>query len=274
MARLLGILLVAACARDAAPPAVDPTAGFRRKAPAVPGEWLYVHEEEGQSFEEYVASDPIRAQPGETIGFLPVGPFRDEERALFDDAVAFARIWFGLDAKALPPADLPRDGWARERDGERQYRTRWFLDHLLPDRTPPGTVSCFAITMADLYPGEGWNFVFGEASLRGRVGVWSFRRLVGDGREQALRRAFKVVVHEMGHAFGLEHCIAWECLMNGSNSLAETDAQPLHLCPDCLRKLAWNRGFDVAARYRAIRTFLAPRGFREEVRWLDARLAR
>ncbi len=34
-----------------------------------------------------------------------------------------------------------------------------------------------ALTTSDLWPGEGWNFVFGQASLSERVGVWSLHRL-------------------------------------------------------------------------------------------------
>lgn len=272
MRSLLPLLLLGACGRAPAPEPPPAGAGFVRKRPPLPGEWLAVHPEEGQTFEDYVASDPVRAQPGEAIAFLPVGPFSPAERDLFDASAAFAGIWFDLPVKVLPGAPLPETGWQRGRGDGTQYRTKWFLDHLLPDRMPPDVVSLFGLTMADLYPDEEWNFVFGEASLRGRVGVWSFRRFGGDGPEQTLRRGLKVVVHEIGHAFGLEHCVEWECAMNGSNSLAETDAQPLFLCPVCLRKLQWNRGFDVAARYRRMREFLGARGFEAETRWLSDRL--
>lgn len=55
--------------------------------------------------------------------------------------------------------------------------------------------------------------------------------------------------------------------MNGSNSLAETDRQPLHLCPDCLGKLAWNRGLDVRRRYERLAGFLAAHGLADEAGW-------
>jgi archaemetzincin len=60
-----------------------------------------------------------------------------------------------------------------------------------------------------------------------------------------------VLEHETGHMVGLAHCIYFNCLMNGSNHLAESDRRPLHLCPVCLRKLQWSIGFDVVARYGA-----------------------
>jgi len=42
------------------------------------------------------------------------------------------------------------------------------------------------------------------------------------------------------------HGVFFNCLMNGSNHLAESDRRPLHLCPVDLRKLQWTLGFDIA----------------------------
>ena len=89
-----------------------------------------------------------------------------------------------------------------------------------------------------------------------------------------MRRACKVVVHEAGHAFGLPHCIVYRCNMNGSNSMSESDKKPLRLCPRCLKKLQWNRGFDVLARYEALLRFFKKHGLAEEATWTAARLAR
>ena len=78
----------------------------------------------------------------------------------------------------------------------------------------------------------------------------------------------------LGHAFGLEHCIFFQCNMNGSNSLAETDRQPLRLCPVCLKKLQWNRGFDVLKRYDRLLAFFKKHGLQPEAEWTAARLQR
>jgi archaemetzincin len=66
-----------------------------------------------------------------------------------------------------------------------------------------------------------------------------------DSRKLVLRRSCKVLAHESGHMFGIEHCVWYQCLMNGSSHLAEADARPLHLCLVDLRKLQWSIGFDV-----------------------------
>jgi archaemetzincin len=72
--------------------------------------------------------------------------------------------------------------------------------------------------------------------------------------------------------FGIEHCVWFRCLMNGSNHLAESDARPLHLCPVDLRKLHWSIGFDVVERYRRLLEFHRQEGFEDEAQWLDKRL--
>ena len=61
--------------------------------------------------------------------------------------------------------------------------------------------------------------------------------------------------------------------MNGSNSLEESDSQPLELCPVCLRKLQWNVGFDVAERFRGLRDFHKVSGLESERLFIEKSLA-
>merc|ERR1711998_354139 len=103
------------------------------------------------------------------------------------------------------------------------------------------------------------------------VGVFSFARydpsgsfLPPDGstaglapmteaeKAQLLHRCCRVLCHEGSHVVGLKHCIHFQCLMNGSNHLGESDACPLHLCPVCLRKLADACGFEPLQRYEML----------------------
>jgi len=143
-------------------------------------------------------------------------------------------------------------------------------------------VACLGVTMADLYPSAAWNYVFGVGNLNHRVGIYSLARLdpafydepdTPASHSQMLRRALAVLAHETGHMFSLRHCQAHQCLMNGANSLDELDRGTPLLCPDCLRKLHYNTGFDIRRHYEDLRAFYAARRLNDAVDWLDRRLA-
>lgn len=88
-----------------------------------------------------------------------------------------------------------------------------------------------SILMQDLYPGPKWNYVFGWANYKARTGVFSFGRYdpqfngagekVPENDLVLLKNACYVMVHEIGHMFGMIHCIFYECIMNGFNSETE-----------------------------------------------------
>ena len=153
---------------------------------------------------------------------------------------------------------------------------------LLRRKLPPDAYCLLGITMHDLYPEESWNFVFGQASLRNRVGVYSFARydpgFYGEKRKDSdetliLKRSSGVLVHETGHMFGIHHCIYFQCVMNGSNHLEESDSRDLHLCPVCLRKLGWSTQFDVLKRYRDLQNVYEKLGLTKDAGWVKQRLA-
>lgn len=161
--------------------------------------------------------------------------------------------------------------------------TQYVKSALLQKELPADAFCMLAITMEDLYPEPFWNFVFGQASLRERVGVFSFARydpafygeLVTDRDHEVLpRRSLKILVHETAHMFSLTHCIYFKCVLNGSNHLEESDSRPLSVCPVCLRKLQASIAFDVADRYRRLLRFYEGKGFSSETRWVSKRLDR
>jgi archaemetzincin len=45
-----------------------------------------------------------------------------------------------------------------------------------------------------------------------------------------LGRVCKTAAHELGHCFGIDHCVYYACIMQGSASLAEDARQPPYLC--------------------------------------------
>lgn len=72
--------------------------------------------------------------------------------------------------------------------------------------------------------------------------------------------------------FGLDHCIYYECVMNGSDSIEESDSQPLFLCPICLRKLQKVIKFDFEKMYISLLEFFEKYKFEKETEWIKKRL--
>jgi archaemetzincin len=249
-----------------------------------PGDWRAVHNERGQTFDEFKASQPNRPTQQQHVIYLqPLGDFVPEHSFSNDKLREFAAAFFGLEVKVLPPVKIDGSTFVTRRNpftNNPQILTGDVLD-FLKTHIPADAFCILAITMEDLYPEPSWNFVFGQASVRERVGVYSFARydpaFYGEPRALGyetllLRRSCKVLAHETGHMFGLAHCTYFNCLMNGSNHLAEADRRPLHLCPVCLRKLQRSMGFDVLKRYSALEGVYRANGFTDEADWLIRRL--
>ena len=229
------------------------------------GDWLAAHKEKGRSFAQYARSRPVRAGTRlTTIYIQPLGEFDETQMKVVKLAADYMGRFFCVPVKVRRPWKLSMVPAKARRVhpswGMPQVRTGYVLNDLLKPRRPKDALAYIAFTASDWWPGEGWNFVYGQASLRQRVGVWSIYRN-GDPKESeetfrlCLRRTIKTAVHETGHILSMYHCIAYECVMNGSNHRAESDRQPLALGPVCLRKLCWNVGAKPLPRYRALAAF-------------------
>lgn len=57
-----------------------------------------------------------------------------------------------------------------------------------------------------------------------------------------LARVAQTAIHELGHCFGLDHCVYFACVMQGSASSSEARRQPPFFCPICLEKVAHTIG--------------------------------
>ena len=67
-----------------------------------------------------------------------------------------------------------------------------------------------------------------------------------------LGRVCKTASHELGHCFGMDHCMYFACVMQGTASLAEDSRQPPYLCPLDLAKVLRATGAEERERYEAI----------------------
>jgi archaemetzincin len=232
-----------------------------------PGDWLDRHREPGQSFRQYLYSNPVTpSKTRKTIYVLPIGNFTKKQTEVLETTCAFMEIYFNLPVKKLASIDdskIPEKARRKHPSwGMKQFLSTYILDEILKPRLPKDGMVLFGITATDLWPGEGWNFVYGQASLRERVGVQSIFRNGDldkgeDERLLFLRRTLKTATHEMGHVISILHCIAWECNMCGSNHRAESDRHPLWMCPECVAKVCWAVQIDPKKRYLNLYKFCA-----------------
>lgn len=229
------------------------------------GDWLENMPEAGETFKEYLNHKPILPTAEKrTIYIQPIGKFSDKQRKILLLAAAYMRAFYNLPVQLKAEmllGNVPAK-WTRvnQFSGQTQIETTYFLDDLLPKMLPKDAAALICLTASDLYPKEKWSFVFGQADLRGRVGVWSLYRFGNPEKSEAdyklfLARTLKIAMHETGHMFSMRHCTKYECLMSGTNHLGETDRRPLDVCPECLAKICWAMNYDPAERYEKLAKF-------------------
>ena len=94
-----------------------------------------------------------------------------------------------------------------------------------------------------------------------------------DATRLMLSRACKLLVHELCHLYGLDHCIFHACLMQGTGHLGGDFAAPHRLCVVCLRKLQFRLGFNIVRRYQQLQALFSQWELHNDSRWLQQRIA-
>jgi len=231
--------------------------GFERLAPPRRGEWRSLFQEKEQTFEDYVARGANRRSPERSL--LLLQPLGSPEMGRMAE---YAEAFFGLPVRVLPARPLFDRAHVPTRD---QYNSSMVLDELA-DLVPSDALVLLGVADGDLFA-RGKPYVFGEGNLERRVGVCSLARL-----SASERRALKLMTHEIGHILSIAHCVTHRCVMQGANTLAESDGHPLHLCPADLRKLEWNTGVDRDERYRRLEEFYRRSGWSDDAAWTARQL--
>jgi archaemetzincin len=242
-----------------------------------PGEWLHSQFEPGQTFAQYTQANPVRpTSERHTIFVQSLGTVNEKQREIILISAEFIGLYYDCPIRILP--DMPDSVIPKTaqrihpQTKQPQFRSPFILDKVLAPRLPENALAYIAFTATDLYPEDDWNYVFGQASIKARVGVWSLARY-GDPNEskdayqQALMRTLKVATHETGHMLSMYHCTEFRCNMCGSNSLKETDEHPLSLCPTCLAKVHWGTGTNPIDRFNKLAKFCEEHEFETEAKY-------
>jgi len=251
-----------------------------------PTDWLAEHDEDGQAYDTYLSQPKnLVDEKRKVIYIQPLG--KGIDKTFLQNLKKFVQAYYyGLEVKLLTAIKMDKleaDSRQSEETGKIQYNATQILKKL-ETKLRSDAYCLIAICMEDLYPRDEWNFVFGLASMKNRTGIFSFARYQEDFYDQQndeseerpdvddahlLWRSLKVMVHEIGHMFGLRHCIYFNCIMNGSNTLEENDKKPIFMCPVCIRKLQYNVKFEFYDRCKALQNVCLEIGeeFEEAAEW-------
>ena len=289
---LLTALIILLCPLAVAEPADDLMLPlqFRKLVPLhtklgkpQPGDWLTAHSEPGQTFRQYLRNHPVKVDEKRRVIYIqPLGDFTPTQKKIVDESAKFMGVYFQLPVKVREGLSLdlvPKT--ARRKIGlvrSEQILTTYVLYDILKPRMPKNAVAQIAFTASDLWPGEGWNYVFGQASLGDRVGVWSINRFGDpeaddDACRLCLLRTMKTATHETAHMFSMNHCTLYECNVCGCNHLGESDRRPMEVCPHCLAKLCYATGADPARRFKELILFHKAHGLKAEQEFCEKSLA-
>ncbi|MFN6963281.1 MAG: archaemetzincin [Pyrinomonadaceae bacterium] len=245
-----------------------------------PGDWLESHNEPGQTFEEYINENPTLPTPERRkIYILPLGRFTSEQAKIIRITAGWLEAFYGLPTELLATQKFKEplrliDFRKLPYQQNRQVRTGYILDEILAPQLLADAAALIALTSEDLFPDPSMNYVFGQASLQARVGVWSLARLDDQAdHDTFLRRTLKIAAHEVGHMFTIRHCTRYECVMNGSNHLGETDSIPVDACPECTAKIAWLSRLSPADRYQRLIRYARQNNLKKEAADFEQKLS-
>lgn len=162
---------------------------------------------------------------------VPVGSVPEKALGWIENATA---EWFPLPTRRMPPLVIPREAFDAKRN---QYQSVEIMKMLA--RIAPGNDSrILGVTDVDLSI-PMLSFLFGQAQFDGPVAIVSLCRLHQEfyglpAQEGLLReRTVKEVLHELGHTFGLVHCLESTCAMSLATHIELVDAKAEQYCARC-----------------------------------------
>ncbi len=154
------------------------------------------------------------------------------------EAIGFAELRLGA-ALGLPTVRLdpfPAPDYAYDPARGQCSSTLVLRDALA--RKPAEAVRLLVLTERDIFI-PMLSFVYGQAQLGGPAAVMSLARLrqefygLPPNPPLFLVRLAKEALHEIGHTFGLTHCVEPFCTMTLSSSIGQLDGKGDDYCPSC-----------------------------------------
>jgi archaemetzincin len=196
----------------------------------------------GEGEEEGSEVSPVEGK----ICVMPIGDVPAEDVAFSCDVLA---AHMGRETIVYEPLPLQDSYYYPERD---QYSAAGFLAYVEAN-APDEAYRAVGLTAVDVTIPE-LNFLFGMGRCPGKCAVLSTYR-VGYYCEGDVRRRIrfaKLIVHELGHTYGLLHCRQPLCAMKFANDYPTLDYSRVALCERCEERMCRAGKIDAAKRRAAL----------------------
>lgn len=188
------------------------------------------------------ASGPLGVDPRPVVALQPFGALRAGVVATVKSGIEQR---YNVSVVVLPERPLPDAAFYRPRH---RYRAERLLDALdkVGDEAGVTYAKIVGLTASDISTtvDEHEDFgVYGLGDLGGAPCVVSTFRLGRGGASEELfsERVVKAVNHELGHTFGVDHCLRSGCLMSAAaGTMRRVDSgagAPCAACADRLERL-------------------------------------
>ncbi len=180
----------------------------------------------------WVLATVVHAQPLPVVAIQPLGPVRQADiRKVAEGITAL----YAVTVEVLPEKPLPKAAYYKPRD---RYKADDVLD-AITSQEPAHAQKILALTTRDISTtnekADDWG-IMGMGQLGGRACIVSTFRLRKGNAGDALftARLVKVVNHELGHTWGLDHCPEAGCLMqDAKGKIATVDGESGKPCGKC-----------------------------------------
>jgi archaemetzincin len=169
---------------------------------------------------------------------LVVVPMGDASSDLVQFVAASIERRLEVDVRVADPIPHPRDAWYAPR---KRWRADRILDHLDEQDFGGDVWRVAAITEQPISTTKGdikdWG-IAGLGSLGGKSSVFTsylFRGYRKKARSTYLRFMENLVLHEVGHTLGLDHCPLDRCMMADAkgNAIKAAKVSINEFCPRC-----------------------------------------
>jgi archaemetzincin len=166
---------------------------------------------------------------------IAIQPFEDiDTTQLLPLILQISKEYNNAKIEILQPLPLPQSAFYKPRNRYRAEKLLDFLDSLNNgscDRVVGFTKKDISTTKGEY---DDWG-IFGLGNINGHSCVVSTFRLKKDGNSIKYKdRLLKIIIHELGHTFGLYHCDWKYCVMTDyKGSIQPLDSQWTHLCAPC-----------------------------------------